>query len=111
MGHFQSDLIANDETDEAFAHFAGDMSEHFVAVAQFHAKHRSREHSTDDTVKLNGLVLVVRAFFAGADLRRMGSAKTTTTGTSTATSGAAATTRTTPTTSGSGTVMSATTLG
>lgn len=110
MGHFQPDLIANDETDEPFAHFTGDMSEHFVTVAQFHTEHRSSEHGTDDTIKLDGLILVVRAFFAGADLRRGSTTETTATGTATATPGTAATARTTATTPRSGTVMPATTL-
>lgn len=110
MGHFQPDLIANDETDEPFAHFAGDMSEHFVTVAQFYTEHRSSEHGTDDTIKFNGLILVVRAFFAGANLRRGSAAETTATGAATATSRTTATARTTATTSRSGTVMPATTL-
>lgn len=107
MGHFQPDLIANDETDEPFAHFAGDMSENFVTVAQFHPEHGSGEHGADNTIKLDGLILVVRTFFAGADLRRGSATETAATGAATATS---ATTRTTATTSRSGTVMPATTL-
>ncbi|MEY4483902.1 MAG: hypothetical protein RL693_1354 [Verrucomicrobiota bacterium] len=110
MGHFQPDLIADDKTDEPFAHFAGDVSEHFVTVTELYAEHGSGEHGTDETIKFNGFILVVRAFFAGADLWRGSTAETAATRAATTTSAATAAARTTATTSRSGTVMPATTL-
>lgn len=86
------------------------MSEYFMAVAQLHTEHGACQYCTDNTVKLNGLILVVGAFFARADTRRWSTAKTSTTRTTT-TATIPATTRTTATaTTRSGTMMSATTL-
>lgn len=110
MGHFQPDLIADDETDEPFAHFSGDMSQHFVTVAQFHAKHGAREYGADDTVKFDGFILVVGAFFTRADLGRGGTAKAAATGTAATATTTTTATRTTTTATRSGTVMPATTL-
>jgi hypothetical protein len=44
-GHFHANNIADDEADEALAHFAGDVSKHFMTVAHFYFEHRACKHS------------------------------------------------------------------
>ena len=41
--HFDIDLVADADADEVFAHLAGDVSQHFVAVGQRHSEHGSRQ--------------------------------------------------------------------
>lgn len=42
-GHLDIHLVAHADTDEVFAHLAGDMREHLVSVGKGHAKHRARQ--------------------------------------------------------------------
>ena len=43
-GHLNVDLVADADADEIFAHLAGDMREHLMAVRQRHPKHRAGQH-------------------------------------------------------------------
>jgi hypothetical protein len=44
---FHIDLVADADADEMFAHFAGDVGEHFMAVGQSHPEHRAGQHLRD----------------------------------------------------------------
>ena len=51
--HLDVDLVSDIDADEVFAHFAGDVSEDFVAVGEGDAKHRARQHLGHRTSQLN----------------------------------------------------------
>ena len=53
--HLDVDLVADADADEIFAHFAGDVSEHFMAVGQSHAEHRAGQHLRDVSHQFNWL--------------------------------------------------------
>jgi hypothetical protein len=45
--HFQLHAIPVGQTDEAFAHLAGNVGEYAMLVAEFNAEHSSGEHGSD----------------------------------------------------------------
>ena len=47
-GHFDIDLVAGEDADAVFAHFAGGVRQNFVAVVELYAKHRVGEDFGDD---------------------------------------------------------------
>ena len=47
--HLEVDLVADADADEIFAHFAGNMREHLMAVGQGHPEHRAGQHLPDDS--------------------------------------------------------------
>jgi len=62
-GHFHFYLIANDESDEAFTHFSGNMGEHLVAAGKGYFEHRAGKHRCDDAIDLNHLIFTAVVFF------------------------------------------------
>ena len=64
--HLKFHGISNDETDETFSHFAGNVSENLVAVFEFDPEHRSGEDGRDVSFDLDGLFLFRSALVFGA---------------------------------------------
>ena len=52
-GHFHFDAITDSETDEPFAHFAGDGGKDLMLVVEFDAKHRAGQHRKNPTFYFN----------------------------------------------------------
>lgn len=61
-GHFKLDLVADDEPDEALAHFTRDVGEKFVPVRQFDFEHGSCQHCGNHAFEFD---LVFCACFLG----------------------------------------------
>jgi hypothetical protein len=59
-GHFQPDIVTDDETDKPFPHLAGNVGQHFVTVAQLDAEHGAGEDGGDGAVEFDGSLLVLR---------------------------------------------------
>ena len=55
LRHLDVDLIAHGDANEVFAHFAGDVREHFVAVRQFDPEHGARQHLRNGPRQFNVL--------------------------------------------------------
>ena len=51
-GHFDFHPIPNHQANEAFTHFAGDVSQYFVSVLEFHTEHGASQHGGDGAFKL-----------------------------------------------------------
>jgi hypothetical protein len=56
--HFDFDAVTDDEADEAFAHFAGDVGEDFVRVGKFDAEHGAGENGGYGTLEFDGGFLI-----------------------------------------------------
>ena len=61
-GHFDFDAVTDDEADEAFAHFAGDVGEDFVGVREFDPEHGACEDGGDGAFEFDGGFFVLRFF-------------------------------------------------
>jgi hypothetical protein len=62
--HLHFDFVPDDESDEAFAHFSGDVGEHLVTAGKFHTEHRSGKHCGNFAFDLDGLFFVVFGLLA-----------------------------------------------
>jgi hypothetical protein len=60
--HFHSNAIANGETDETFAHLAGDMGQDKVLVSQGNSEHGPWQHRHDSAFYGNRLFRIHRGF-------------------------------------------------
>ena len=69
--HFHFHAVADDEANEAFAHFAGDVSEHFVfGTLEFDAEHGASQYLSNGAFQLNRLFfcfLFLYLFWAWAE--------------------------------------------
>ena len=43
-GHLDVDFVADTDADEVFAHFTGNVRQHFMPIRQSHAKHRAGQN-------------------------------------------------------------------
>ena len=66
-GHFDFDAVADDEADEALAHFAGDVGEDFVGVREFDPEHGACEDGGDGAFEFDGGFFVLRFFLIAAN--------------------------------------------
>jgi hypothetical protein len=51
--HLHLDLVAHADADEVFAHLAGDVRQHFMAIGQGHTEHGARQHLRDRSGQLD----------------------------------------------------------
>lgn len=66
-GHLDFDAVTDDEADEAFAHFAGNMGEHFVGVREFYPEHGASQNGGDGAFEFDGGFLVFDFILAAPD--------------------------------------------
>lgn len=61
-GHFDIDLVTRQNADTVFAHFAGCMGQHFVAIIQRHAKHGVGQDFRNDAFELKQIFFSHQVF-------------------------------------------------
>jgi len=53
-GHLEFHAVTDYEANEAFAHLAGDVREHFVSGGELDLEHGAREHGAHGSVEFDG---------------------------------------------------------
>ena len=61
-GHFHFHSISNYQSDESFAHFARNMSEHFVSARKGYLEHGASKYRGDGTLDFDDFVFTVVVF-------------------------------------------------
>ena len=65
-GHLHFDAVANDESNEAFAHFTGDVSEDFVPVLELDFEHGAGKNVGDRAFHFDFLLAFRTRLFSGS---------------------------------------------